>query len=116
MISVNQVRELKAGKTGRISLFLGRGLKVVGLLLVTPFVLLFVFVLPLGLSPWDFVSGIFITVGLAAIGGALYVVGKIIAPNDPWLDSRLSPWGDDESFKPDEEAEGEDQLPLKQTE
>ncbi|HEV2120047.1 MAG TPA: hypothetical protein VGS11_08105 [Candidatus Bathyarchaeia archaeon] len=99
---------------GRFSLLLGRGLKVVGLLLVAPFVLLFFFIVPLGIGPSDLVLSILITVGLAAIGGALYVVGKIVAPNDSWLDSRLSPWGDDESFKPDEEAEGEDQLPRKQ--
>ena len=91
---------------GRFSLLLGRGLKVVGLLLVAPFAFLFFFIVPLGIGPLDLALGILIPVGLAAIGGALCVVGKIIASNDPWLDSRLSSRGDDESFKPDEEAEG----------
>ncbi len=97
---------------GRSSLLLARGLKIVGALLALPFVLWFLFLLPFFVSVEVFTSSlVLVTLGLAVLGGLLFGLGKIIAPNDTWSPAKQ----ESEPINPDGEVGEGRELPPKQT-
>jgi hypothetical protein len=87
---------------GRFSLVLARGLKIVGGLLTLPLILFFFFLLPFG-PPIEILtsSTVRVMIGLAVLGVLLLVLGKIIAPNEPWFEAKK----DSEPVNPDGGAE-----------
>jgi len=97
---------------GRYSLRFARSLKIVGGCLILPLLLFMLFLVPFG-PPLEVLasSTVLTMLGLAVLGGLLFALGKIIAPNDPWFVAKE----DSEPHNPGGTEEGRELLP-KQTE
>src|SRR5207245_1842156 len=98
---------------GRYSLRFARSLKIVGGCLILPLLLFMLFLVPFG-PPLEVLasSTVLTMLGLAVLGGPLFAMGNILAPNDPLIVAMA----DSEPHNPGGTQEGRELLPIQTAE